>query len=142
MTAAVECKDAALRRLKQHGIGVLSGRDGRENLVGCAIEDKDRAGSAVGDIAEFALIVEGDAVRVGEAGNLGDQLARLQIDEHDPVEPGDVEDVRCGIDSHVIPASISAQLPGVLELEGRFGGAEIQGHREGEREKSEDHSGS
>ena len=85
VAAAVEGEYAAPRGLKQHGIGVLSGLDGRENLVARPIKDENRAGAAVEIYPTFPLVVEGDAVRVGETSNLVDQFAGPRIDQHNPV---------------------------------------------------------
>src|SRR6516225_2926966 len=74
VAASVEGEDAMLRRLKEHGIGILSGRNGGENLVGCAIEGEDLAGPAVRYVTHRTLVVEGDAMRVGKTCNLGDDL--------------------------------------------------------------------
>ncbi len=75
MAAAVECENAALPRLEKNSIRVLSGRYGREDLVACPIENENGPCSTVRDITNLACVIEGDAMRVGQTGNLGDQFA-------------------------------------------------------------------
>jgi hypothetical protein len=78
-----------------------------------AVEDDDRVSSAVGDVAELAVGVEGDAVRAFEAFDSADRLARRGVEDFDAAAVGDVKAVSRAVGKQIVPATFAADLPAV-----------------------------
>jgi hypothetical protein len=98
--------------------GFCTGGDGGDGGQGGAVEDDYGVAAAVGDVAEFAGGVEGDAVGAVEAGDRADGFAGLGIEDIDAGAVGEVEAVRWRVDVQVVPAAVAADLPAVEDFVG------------------------
>ena len=108
-------------RLKHQGARAGNALDRCNGLQGTAVEDNDPACQAIADVAELPTVVQGDIMRLGQAGDFPGQRARLYIHHLHRAAMGNVKPFRGGVHGEVVPAARAAHDPGVLDGEGAAG---------------------
>ena len=74
--------------------------------------------AAVGDVTDFAVGVEGDAVGSVESADGADEFAAGGVDGVDVIAAGDVDAMRRRVDQQIIPAAGVGELPVVKNFVG------------------------
>jgi hypothetical protein len=121
VSTAVEGPHGLRCGIEDGAVRMIADRNGLLDGVGFAVELRDLIRAAVSDVSIFAVARKDDAVRAVQAGNVGDLLALAGVHDHDVVAAGNVEQLRLRINGEVVPSSIAAQFPFVLDVPGSLG---------------------
>src|SRR6185437_5841590 len=121
LRVAVEREDVLRRRIVEYRVIIVRGVRATQDLEGPEVEHHDGTVASRCREAVARALGEGNAMRAVQSRDLLQHLAGSRVHHHHAVLPCNEQPVTDSVERQIVPAAITAECEGVLDMVARAG---------------------